>query len=232
MFDPNPHLFKMLIIRCGQLIFPGEKDISALYKKTSMMIGSAPFKTSTAGSDFDASHQLIRLITIAAGEKLREARWQDAEPDKDKLFAETIKEFGLDNMAQDGSAMPTVLPISKMGMNRPMGADHLPSPQEMKDDQGNYVMPRDKCPKCGKEGAIIIHPICPTCEKSEKGKYFTELFCGERDKEGVLIQGTGCGYSEVSTKRYSQWLTEKNPNWRGGMKKDLGVKTVTDDGLK
>lgn len=43
-FDPTPHLIRLILIRCGQLLYPEEKNISVLVEKVSEAIGLMPFQ--------------------------------------------------------------------------------------------------------------------------------------------------------------------------------------------
>lgn len=76
-----------------------------------------------------------------------------------------------------------------------------------------------KCLKCGGDGMRVI-PLCPTCEASEKGKYKTQLKCAL------------CNFEEKSIKYTVQWYNEFGFDYKSGTKKELGIKTLTDEGLK
>jgi len=47
VFDPVPHLIRLILIRCGQLLYPEEKNISVLIEKVSEAIGLFPIETAT-----------------------------------------------------------------------------------------------------------------------------------------------------------------------------------------
>ncbi len=91
--------------------------------------------------------------------------------------------------------------------------NHLPSPEESG--------PFGECPKCHKK-TLVIKPLCLSCEKAEGGKYKTHWIC--TDKE--------CGYDEISEFFMVQAYNHFGIPIPEGMKKQLGIKTETDDGEK
>jgi len=101
-------------------------------------------------------------------------------------------------------------------------ADRLPDSTEMRDDRGRFVLPRKDCPKCGTKDSVVIAGVCGNCKEGKLG-YRSKWFC-TATKE--------CGYFELSKKPVSVWLNELNPDWKSGMKADMGIKTATDEGLK
>ena len=65
-FDPNVHLMKLLVIRCGNEIrkakgLPEEKNITVVYNETAELLGIAPVVTTTrtAGSRSPAPHEMV-----------------------------------------------------------------------------------------------------------------------------------------------------------------------------
>ena len=92
-------------------------------------------------------------------------------------------------------------------------ASHYPSPEESG--------PFGDCPKCHNK-TLVIKSLCLSCEKAEKGKYKTEWIC--TDKE--------CKYDEVSELFLVQAYKHLEIEIPEGMKKQLGIKTVTDEGEK
>jgi len=102
-------------------------------------------------------------------------------------------------------------------------ADHLPSPAEMKDEKGEFVVPNKPCPKCGK--ITFLNSICQSCKDAEGGKYKSGYTCDE--KEG------GCGFVDEKTDEWiTQRLTRMGREVPTGTKESLGIMTKTDDGLK
>lgn len=75
------------------------------------------------------------------------------------------------------------------------------------------------CPKCGKK-SYFFHSICPKCKDSEGGIYKTIFQCFE------------CKHQEKSKESVVTWLDRLGIDFRTQTKKSLGIKTVTDDGLK
>lgn len=95
-------------------------------------------------------------------------------------------------------------------------ADHLPSVSESMADIG---IPNMECPSCKKK-TFQIFGLCPTCKDSEEGKYKTKFECSE------------CHYSEKSEKHMVRWLQEMGIDFGNQSKKSLGIKTITDKGVK
>ena len=75
------------------------------------------------------------------------------------------------------------------------------------------------CLVCGAE-RMVIYGLCPTCADSQDGKYSSKLVCLE------------CKMTQVSEKHIAEWYRQFVFDFKGGMKKDLGIKTITDDGIK
>lgn len=139
VFDAEPHKINLLMIRCGELLFPEEKNVT----------------------------RLVELVAEATG-----------------ISAEVLT-----------SAV----------------ADHLPSPVE--------TGPFFKCPKCNQD-LLVVDGLCPDCEASEGGKYRSRMEC------------RGCGYIEKSVKHVVQIYGEFGFNFESGLKKDLGIRTLTDKGFE
>lgn len=95
--------------------------------------------------------------------------------------------------------------------------DHLPTPEESAKINPESVWVRI-CPNCGKK-SYVLRSLCPNCIESEGGKYKTKLICYH------------CNHAEKSNKFVAQWMNE----WKisaSGTKQELGIKTITDEGLK
>jgi hypothetical protein len=103
--------------------------------------------------------------------------------------------------------------------------NHLPAPSEMKDEGGKFIIPNKPCPNCGKSAFLM--DICPACKDSENGKYHSGYKCDERVG--------GCGHiSDKSEKTFLRRMRSEFPDIAvpSGYKLSLGIKTVTDDGIK
>ena len=96
--------------------------------------------------------------------------------------------------------------------------DHLPSPEESA-RAGQYVGPTKSCNQCS--GKMLLHPLCKACTDAEGGKYKTAWICME-NKE----------HKEKSEKFFTQILNELGAEIPEGMKQTMGIKTLTDEGLK
>ena len=102
-------------------------------------------------------------------------------------------------------------------------ANHFPAPHEMTDATNRFVVPRKDCPSCPdfeEKQSMILTAICRSCEDAEGGKYKTMWQCQR------------CKYKEKSEKVFIQWLNELGIEIPNGPKVALGIKTITDEGLK
>jgi hypothetical protein len=97
-------------------------------------------------------------------------------------------------------------------------ANHLPTPEESARAYPDSALIQI-CPGCG-EKSYVPKSICQGCKESENGKYKMKLECYR------------CNHSEKLEKWMVQWMNEKQIEIPDGMKRNLGIKTVTDDGLK
>lgn len=68
-FDPCPHLIRLILIRCGQLLYPEEKNLSVLVDKVTEAIGLMPFTLAANQSFRDASMQ-VHPVTEAIKPRL------------------------------------------------------------------------------------------------------------------------------------------------------------------
>lgn len=95
---------------------------------------------------------------------------------------------------------------------------HLPTPEESgkANPDSPWVL---LCPKC-KEKSYVMYPICRSCKDSEGGKYRTMFKCFK------------CNHVDKSEKFFSQWISDMGLEMPTGSKKELGIKTVTNTGLK
>jgi len=145
-FDPKIHQIKIMIIRCGQLLDPDEKNITKLYEETSRKLGVPLIATSTAETD------------------------------------------------------------------------HLPTPEESaRENPDNPHV--QVCPKCGEKSYFMLG-LCRTCKDAEGGKYKTMFECYK------------CHHKEKSEEPVVVWLERLGIDFGTQTKASLGVKTVTDDGIK
>lgn len=160
-------------------------------------------------------HQITQLI-IKAGAAFRVLQNLPEENNITKLYNEAAPLLGIE-------------PIQK---NTTKDGDHLPAPHEMRKPNGSFVVPRKDCFPCGRKESMMLVALCQSCEDSEQGKYKTMWLCGEKDLNGVFIPESGCGHKDKSEKFFTQWMTEMGIEIPNGPKKDFGIKTMTDDGLK
>jgi hypothetical protein len=154
---------------------------------------------------FDLCEHKIRRLIIKAAASLRVVKGLPEEKNITILYAEGAEFLG----------------IPVVGMSSDV-ANRLPDSTEMKDDRGQFILPRKDCPKCGTKGSVVIAGVCHNCEDGKKG-FKSKWFCSA-SKE--------CGYFELSERPVVSWLNELNPDWQGGMKAELGIRTATDEGLK
>jgi hypothetical protein len=156
---------------------------------------------------FDPKVHEVKQILIKCGRALREAKGLPEENNITILYNEASMALGV----------PLIETTT-------LDSDHLPSPREMMNPNGLPVIPLQKCPKCGKD-SMEIFGLCPTCEdaKGENGepaKYKTKFVCKE------------CSYSERSEKHMVIWLQEMGVDFGNQSKKELGIKTITNEGIK
>ena len=155
---------------------------------------------------FDPCPEKITQIVIKAAKLRRKELSLPEEKNITVLYGEMAPLLGI----------PVVQRNSNM-------VDHLPSPAEMKDDEGRFIVPNKPCPQCGK--ITFLNPICQSCDAAEGGKYKSGYTCDK--KHG------GCGLIDEKT---GEWITQRlkrmGMNVPSGTKESLGIKTLTDDGLK
>ena len=162
---------------------------------------------------FDECQHQIRQLVINAAKEIRKAKGLPEEKNITILFNETAPLLGV-----------IVQTLSSRDIS------HLPAPHEMVDKNGKFIFPRKDCPQCGRKDGLSLKDICPSCTDSEGGKYHTMYSCEEI---GPDMKPIGCGFKTEKSELFrAQRMSEENPDWRGGMKADLGIKTVTNDRLK
>jgi len=156
---------------------------------------------------FDACEHRIRNIAIRAAKEIRKARELPEERDVTVLFEWVAPILGI----------PVVKFNSRM-------VDHLPSPAEIKDDRGEFIIPNKPCPTPGCGKITFLGSICQSCEAAEGGKYKSGYTCDKRFG--------GCGLVDDKT---DEWITQRfkrmNIDIPDGTKESLGIKTLTNDGL-
>jgi len=96
--------------------------------------------------------------------------------------------------------------------------NHLPTPEESA--RGNPNSPLVQiCPECGKK-SYVLRGLCRSCKDAEGGIYRTMFECFE------------CKHKERSKEPMVVWLDRLGIDFKTQSKASLGIKTVTDDGLK
>ena len=156
---------------------------------------------------FDPEIHKVKDIIIKCGRALREAKGLPEEKNISILYKEASIALGL--------------PLIETSTR---DANHLPAPHEMMTPDGRHLIPLQKCPKCSQE-SMEMFGLCPTCEDAkgengEPGKYKTKFVCKE------------CSHFERSEKQMVIWLQEMGVEFGNQSKKELGIKTVTDGGVK
>lgn len=143
---------------------------------------------------FDPCPHQITQIVLKAGAIIRQLKGLPEEKNITILYNETAPLLGI-----------IVVPMDSKTVN------HLPSPAEMKDEAGRFVVPRKDCPKCG--GIMVLGPICSSCTDAEGGKYKTGYKC-------EVCQFVDDKNEEFFTQRLSRMGIEIP----GGMKQAMGIK--------
>lgn len=155
---------------------------------------------------FDPCPEQKTQIILKAGAIIRELKGLPEEKNITILYDETAPLLGI-----------IVVPMGSGMVN------HLPSPAEMKDDKGNSIVPRKDCPKCGGKMTMPLSSICPSCKDSEGGKY----------KSGYQCENEGCNFIDEKNGDFLlQRLIKMGVEIPEGMKQAMGIKTITDNGLK
>ena len=156
---------------------------------------------------FDICEHKIRQIVIKAGMEIRKAKGLPEEKNITILFNETAPLLG-------------IVPILLSSKD----ADHLPAPHEMKKEDGTPIIPLKKCPQCGKK-AMEMFGLCRNCKDAEgedgkSGKYKVRFKCKE------------CHFQEKSEKPMVIWLQEMGVDFKSISKNALGIRIITNDGIK
>lgn len=152
---------------------------------------------------FNQCHHEIKNILIKCGKALREAKGLPEERNISILYEEAIKSLGIPHIETNTEQ-----------------TNHLPSPAEMKNEEGKFIIPRKDCPICGEKETMLLGPLCQSCKDAEGGKYKTMWQCQK------------CQYKDRSEKHFMKWMSELNVELPSGSKQSLGIKTYTDNGLK
>ena len=93
-------------------------------------------------------------------------------------------------------------------------ADHIPTLFESARKVDGHP-----CPQCQKN-SLFVTGLCKACKDSENGKYKTVIECKE------------CGSKEKSEEPVIVWLQRWGVEFGNQTKESLGIKTLTDEGLK
>jgi hypothetical protein len=123
-------------------------------------------------------------------------------------------EKNLTKLYEDGAA--------HLGMNLvETNSDMVPAPRA----GAMPSAPSRECPKCKLKSddgkySFALQALCSSCKGAEGGKYKTRFVC------------SNCGYEEKSERPVTSWLTEMGVAFDNQTKQSLGVKTLTDDGVK
>jgi hypothetical protein len=143
--------------------------------------------------DFDACLHQIRRLAIKAGKEIRKAKGLPEEKNITLIYNEVAPLLGL----------------SPEPLDSLIHGSKTPSPHETMVN-GRPLIPRADCPQCGEKDTLIPSSICRTCEDWEQG-FRSRYRC------------LNCNYEEKFTKTLSEWASEVNPDWRGGMKAEVGI---------
>lgn len=157
--------------------------------------------------NFDPQVHKDRIILIECARIRRRLKGLPAEGNITVLYNEICEILGL--------------PLAEISSK---DADHLPAPHEMVMPDGKkFKNPSKVCPKCGKTS--FLSDICQSCKDAENGKYRSGYICDERFD--------GCGFIDEKTHEFfSQRLSRMGIEVPEGMKNALGIKTITDEGIK
>ena len=152
---------------------------------------------------FDPCVHLIKQLVIRAGGEIRKAKGLPEELNITTLYNETIVLLGIDPIRTTSEF-----------------TNKMPAPHESTDKNGKLVIPRKTCTECNEVESMALHSLCKSCTDSEGGQFKTMWLCGK------------CGAKEKSNKFLVQWLDELGVEFSDGTKQDMGIKTVTDNGIR
>lgn len=160
---------------------------------------------------FDSCDHEKRLLIIRAAKLLREAKGLPEEKNVSLLFQEAAPLFGI---------IPVQLSTKDVS--------HLPTPEEsakeLVDERratANAMKAKliQICPACG-EKSYYLRGICKSCKESENEKYKTMWQCFK------------CKHFEKSEDPVVVWFERLGVDFGTQTKESLGIKTITDEGLK
>ena len=151
------------------------------------------------------SHNLTQMV-IKAGRYIRGLRGLPPEKNITVLYMETATLLGI----------PVNRPTSRE-------ARRLPSSEYRGSKEDGFVSPSKPCPQCGKPALLLS--ICPSCKESEGGKFKSGYVCNKNTG--------GCGLIDEKTE---EWITKRlkrmGIEFPTGMKQDIGIGTITNDGVR
>jgi len=151
---------------------------------------------------FDPCPHRITQLVLRAGAIIRQLKGLPEEKNVTILYNETAPMLGV-----------AIIPMNSRVTN------HLPTPGEIRREDGKFVVPRKECPKCG--ATMVLGPICRSCKDAEEGKYRSGYKC------------ITCQFVDEKTDEFfSQRLSRMGIEVPDGMKETMGIKTLTDEGLK
>jgi hypothetical protein len=158
--------------------------------------------------DFDLCKFQVNNVLLKVGKVIRELKGLPEEKDITKLVQEAAIMLGI-------PIQQTLWTSSE--------ANELPRMQDMKDKNDNFIVPRKECPVCHEKESLALLSICPTCKESENGKYHSAWKCLNKNCMTTV---------EKYEKFISQMYVELGYSTPTGLKKDLGIQTITDEGIK
>ena len=154
---------------------------------------------------FDACPHLLRLVLIRAGQLLH-----PEEKDLSVLIRKVSMEMGMGGLP----------PLESFD------ASHTPSPEESLRERRELMRkavrprpPTKECPQC-RQNSFELFTLCRTCQDAEGGKYKTIFVCSQ------------CGFRERSELPTTIWLDKMKQEFEMQTKETLGIRTVTDEGIK
>jgi len=158
--------------------------------------------------EFDLCKFQVNNVLVKAGKLIRQLKGLPEERDISKLCREAALLLGI--------PIEQTLFTSKE-------ASVLPRAQDISNGKNNFYIPRKDCPVCKAEKSLILVSLCPTCKDAEGGKYHSAWRCDNKECMATI---------DKSEKFITQALKDLGQEVPTGTKEELGIKTLTDEGVK
>jgi hypothetical protein len=162
------------------------------------------------GSGFDPYPHLIKQIILAFGKIL-----YPEEQDLTVVYEKARQRIGLDPIVTSTSA-PVAGTTSNQGATAAVGQDAQRMLNLARSREIDYKCPNSSCTS----QKVILMDVCPSCKESEGGQYLSAVECPV------------CHTREKFRKPMVVWFKELGIDFGTQTKRSLGIRTLTDEGVK